>query len=196
MNKLAWLAAVAALLALPTSVWSQQNDPGPPAQAQTQAGPAPQASLAEAARKAREQKRETPKSSKTFTNDNLPTEGGISTVGDKAATPPSNEATAPVSGGQTATDEKTWRSKFASLRHKLEQDQANLDVMQRELGQLNVQYYSDPTKTMQQELTRTDINNKVADIDKMKSQIEADQQAIADAEDELRKSGGDPGWAR
>jgi len=199
MNKMVWLTAVAALLALPTSMWSQQKDPETPAQDQTQsqaqAGPAAQDSLAEAARKAREQKKETPKTAKTFTNDNLPTEGGISTVGDKAATP-SNEATATPAGGQTATDEKTWRSKFASLRHKLEQDQAHLDVMQRELGQLNVQFYSDPTKTMQQELTRTDINNKVADIDKMKSQIEADQQAISDAEDDLRKSGGDPGWAR
>jgi len=195
MNKMAWLTAAVALLALPISMWSQQKDPEPPAQAQAQAGPAAQDSLAEAARKAREQKKETPKSSKTFTNDNLPTEGGISTVGDKAAAP-SNEAAATAAGGETATDEKTWRSKFASLRHKLEQDQANLDVMQRELGQLNVQFYSDPTKTMQQELTRTDINNKVADIDKMKSQIEADQQAISDAEDELRKSGGDPGRAR
>jgi len=195
MNKIAWLTVVAALLAWPSRMWSQQKDPETPAQGQAQAGPAAQDSLADAARKAREQKKETPKSSKTFTNDNLPTEGGISTVGDKSATP-SNEATATVAGGQTATDEKTWRSKFASLRHKLEQDQAHLDVMQRELGQLNVQFYSDPTKTMQQELTRTDINNKVADIDKMKSQIEADQQAISDAEDDLRKSGGDPGWAR
>jgi len=197
MNKIAWFTAVAVLLALPTRVWSQQKDPEPSAQDQTQsqaqAGPVAQDSLAEAARKAREQKKEASKSSKTFTNDNLPSEGGISTVGDKTATPSSE---APAAAGQTASDEKTWRSRFASLRHKLEQDQANLDVMQRELAQLNLQFYSDPTKAMQQQLTRSDINNKVADIDKMKSQIEADQQAISDAEDELRKSGGDPGWAR
>ena len=194
MSKTVWLA-VTALLALPTNLWSQQKDSQPPVQGQAQAGPAPQDSLAEAARKAREQKKEAPKNSKTFTNDNLPTEGGISTVGDKTAAA-SNETTAPAGASQTASDEKTWRSKFASLRHKLEQDQANLEVMQRELGQLNLQFYSDPTKNMQQELTRSDINNKVADIDKMKSQIEADQQAISDAEDELRRSGGDPGWAR
>ena len=197
MNKISWFTAVAVLLALPTRVWSQQKDPEPSAQDQTQtqaqAGPVAQDSLAEAARKAREQKKEASKSSKTFTNDNLPSEGGISTVGDKTATPSSE---APAAAGQTASDEKTWRSRFASLRHKLEQDQANLDVMQRELAQLNLQFYSDPTKAMQQQLTRSDINNKVADIDKMKSQIEADQQAISDAEDELRKSGGDPGWAR
>ena len=153
--------------------------------------------MAEAARRAREQKKEAPKGSKTFTNDNLPTEGGISTVGDKTGTPtPSNDATATPGAGQAASDEKAWRSKFASLRHKLEQDQANLDVMQRELGQLNTQFYANPMQGLQQELTRSDINNKVADINKMKGQIEADQQVISDTEEELRKSGGDPGWAR
>jgi hypothetical protein len=30
----------------------------------------------------------------------------------------------------------------------------------------------------------------------MTKQIEADKQAISDAEDQLRKSGGDVGWAR
>ena len=67
-----------------------------------------------------------------------------------------------------ANDEKTWRDKFATLRHKLEQDQAELDVMQRELGVLNVQYYSDPVKAMQQQFTRSDINKKTADIDAKK----------------------------
>jgi hypothetical protein len=49
---------------------------------------------------------------------------------------------------------------------------------------------------MQQDLTREDINKKTSDIEAKKQQIEADKQAIADAEDDLRKAGGDPGWAR
>jgi len=68
--------------------------------------------------------------------------------------------------------------------------------MQRELGVLDVQYYSDPVKAMQQDLTRADINKKTADIEAKKQQIEADKQAISDAEDDLRKAGGDSGWAR
>jgi hypothetical protein len=202
MGRMAWLTAVtaAALLALPARLGSQQNNQQAPSQSQTEstapaASAAGQDSLAEAARKAREEKKEAPKSSKTFTNDNMPTQGGISTVGDKTGAA-STDTPAAAAASRTGNDEKAWRLKFAALRHKLEQDQASLDVMQRELGQLNLQYYNDPVKAMQQELTRSDINNKVADIDKMKSQIEADQQAISDAEEELRKSGGDPGWAR
>lgn len=198
MRRVVWLTA-AALLVIPATTWSQQTDqqPAPQGQSQAQSAPAPQQdSLAEAARKAREQKKEAPKSAKTFTNDNMPTEGGISTVGDGTSAAAAGNETAQGGAAKPANDEKSWREKFASLNHKLEQDQANLDVMQRELGQLNTQFYTDPMKGMQQELTRSDINNKVAAIDKMKAQIEADKQAISDAEDELRKSGGDPGWAR
>ena len=68
--------------------------------------------------------------------------------------------------------------------------------MQRELGVLNLQYYNDPVKAMQQDLTRSDINEKTAKIAAKEKEIEADRQAISDAEDDLRQAGGDPGWAR
>jgi len=68
--------------------------------------------------------------------------------------------------------------------------------MQRELGVLDVQYYNDPVKGMQQGYSRSDINEKTDKIESKKQAIAADQQAIADAEDELQKAGGDPGWAR
>ena len=69
--------------------------------------------------------------------------------------------------------------------------------MQRELGVDNVQFNGgDPMKAMQQQMTRDDINKKTADIETKKKQVAADQQAISDAEDDLRKSGGDPGWSR
>ena len=198
MRKIVWLAA-AAMLAVPGCTWSQQADQqaAPQGQSQASAASAPQQdSLAEAARKAREQKKEAPKSAKSFDNDNMPTTGGISTIGEGTSAPAAGNEADQGGAAKPANDEKSWRAKFAELRHKLEQDQANLDVMQRELGVLSTQFYTDPVKQMQQELTRSDIDKKTADIEKMKVQIQADQQAISDAEDDLRKSGGDPGWAR
>jgi hypothetical protein len=160
------------------------------------ATPAPrQASVAAAARKARDQKKDSAKPAKVFTNENIPTTGGISTIGEShaaAAATDKNTETATPAGN----DEKSWRERFAKLNHKLEQDKQELDVMQRELGVLDVQYYNNPVQAMQQELTRSDINDKTSKIDAKKKDIEADQQAIDDAEDELRKAGGDPGWAR
>jgi chromosome segregation ATPase len=167
-----------------------------PAQAEpsTAAAPSQPDSLAEAARRAKQKKKDASKPSRVFTNDNIPTAGGISSVG---AAPAAQSTPASEAGGSTTSnDEKKWRDKFATLHHKLEQDQQELQVMQRELGELNLQYYNDPMKAMQQELTRSDITAKTAKIDAKKKEIEADEQAISDAEDGLRKAGGDPGWAR
>jgi hypothetical protein len=213
-----WLAATAVaavVVVCPACAWGQQHaaDPPPasgassspaPAQTSVQGDPAAESapqqdSLADAARKARGQKKES-KTPKVFTNDNIPTSGGISTVGTAA---PAGEPGATADAGAAAKkeaksggDEKAWRDKFARLRSKLDQDKADVDVMQRELGVLNVQYYNDPVKAMQQGLTRDDINKKTADIEAKKQAIIADQQAIDDAEDDLRKAGGDAGWSR
>ncbi len=160
------------------------------------ATPAPQQeSLGDVARKAREAKKDETKPAKVFTNENIPGEGVISTVGKQAA-PKDGDADATDAKAGAAGGEKAWRDKFAALRGKLARDQEDLTVMQRELGVLNLQNYSDPVKAMQQELTRDDINKKTSDIDAKTQLIKADQQAIDDAEDALRKSGGDSGWAR
>jgi hypothetical protein len=200
-----WLAAAIALLLSPLCAWcqvqGQAQQTAPPAatdSAQGAQNPPPKPDpIVEAARRAREQKKETTKPAKVFDNDNISGKGGVSYVGETTPAP-TGEAVAQAEAAAKAApnDEKTWRGRFAKLRHKLEADQAELDVLQREWGQLFVQFYPDPVKGMQQELTRSDINEKAAKIDAKKKQIEADNQSISDAEDELRKSGGDPGWAR
>jgi hypothetical protein len=201
MRRNFWLAVAAAIAVFPASGLCQhqeQQNSAPAAQP-----PAKQEdSLAAAARRAKEQKKDASKPAKVFDNDNLPRNGGISTVGNDptlgpAAAGDAAGSAAPAAGAKSASnDEKSWRKKFADLRQKLAMDQQDFDVMQRELGVLDVQNYSDPMKGMQQSLTRSDINAKTAAIDAKKKQIAADQQALSDTEDELRKSGGDSGWAR
>jgi hypothetical protein len=223
MRRLVFLAATAAILLFPASAFCQdqnqqqnqhaaqpppptelekQKDSAPPSKPPVEAHgqvPAPEQkeSLADAARRAREQKREASKSARTFDNDTLPA-AGVSTVGQS---PASSEAAsgppdAAIAAAPAPNDEKTWRARFSKLRDKLQRDQQDLEVMQRELGVLDVQHYDDPMKALQQQYTRSDINKKTAAIDAKKKEIEADNQAISDAEDELRKSGGDSGWAR
>jgi hypothetical protein len=160
----------------------------------------PTDSLAEVARKARAAKQEATKAPKVFTNDNIPTTGGISAVGSASTEQGAGTtSTEPVgSGGGSypdGNDEKGWRRLFLNLNHKLQQDQELLDVSQRELGVLDTQYYNDPSKAMMQQYTRSDINKKTAAIDEKRKQVEADKQAISDAQDALRRAGGDPGWA-
>ncbi len=159
---------------------------------------------AEAARKAREQKKDEPKAAKVFTNDDIPTQGAVSTVGQAPAdtsTETSSDTSTSTPPPAAANDEKAWKDKFAELRHKLEQDQAELDVLQRETGVSMLQYYGgDPQKAAQDQNSQQPLGEayqkKVSKIDAKKKDVEADKQAISAAEDDLRKAGGDPGWAR
>jgi len=47
-----------------------------------------------------------------------------------------------------------------------------------------------------QEYNRSDINQLKQEIDKKKQEIAADDKAIQDLQDQLRKEGGPPGWLR
>jgi len=177
--------------------------PAPSSQSTTVSVP-PQTTdpLVAAARKAREQRKDQAgaKPARVFTNDNIPTQGGVSAVG---VAPAADNAEGTGAAAAAASDkpaaaagESAWRERFAHLRKKMEQDQTDLDLMQRELGVLDVQYYNDPVKSMQQGYSRSDINEKTDKIEAKKKALEADEQAITDAEEELQRSGGDPGWAR
>jgi DNA repair exonuclease SbcCD ATPase subunit len=167
-------------------------------QQQSQASPAQQSGdpVADAARKAREQQKAAPKPKKVYTDDDV-----------KPATPASDAAATPASGGAQASadnsgagkaddPEKTWRKRFQDQRDKIAAAEKELDILQRESDKAQVQYYNDPTKAMNEQYSRKDINDKNAKIDQKKQEIADLKQQLSDMEDELRKSGGDPGWAR
>lgn len=210
MRRTLWLCAAVLVFAASGVIHAQaqQQDQTTSTASQTpaaSAAPAQPDPLVEAARKAREQKKDAPKAAKVYTNDDIPTTGGVSTAGasETAASQDGNNASSDTSAATpaAANDEKAWKDKFADLRHKLEQDQAELDVLQREAGVGMVQYYGgDPQKAAQDQMSQQPLgaayDKKVAEIDAKKKEVEADQQAISDAEDDLRKAGGDPGWAR
>lgn len=216
MRKIIWLTAVAVALAAPglciaqqqasqtqqTSQTSQSSSDKQTAtkttgQTAQQTTATPTVSLAEAARKAREAEKNAPKATTVFTNDNIPSSStGVSVVGQASAS--SGEAASSETQATAAgdNDEAAWRKRFADARHKIDQDQEDLTVMQREMGELNVQYYANPTTGLMQSVDRTDITKKQDAIDAKQKQLAADKQALSNLEDELRKSGGDPGWAR
>jgi hypothetical protein len=180
-----------------TSSSQQSAQQAPPAQP-TQ--PAPQQSLGDAARKAREQQKSAPQASKSYTNDDLAKihTVGISTVG-VAPAPPQPDTDAGVATPPEKPDrkkmEEEWRKKFAEARQKLALAQKELDIMQRELSLLQTQYYPDPNKALQQQYNRSDINEKTQKIEAKKLEVAKLEQAIPDLQDELRHAGGDPSWA-
>lgn len=175
---------------------------------QSQSGGSQQSSdpVADAARKAREQQKTAPKPKHVFTDDDVrhstdtgsATPAGGQTAGDAKAGDQKGQG---AQGTGAAGDKKddpatTWRKRFNDQRNKIASAEKELDVLQRELDKSQLQYYSDPQKAMQEQNSRQDINDKTAKIDAKKQEIANLKQQLSDMEDELRKSGGDPGWVR
>ncbi|MHB8502668.1 MAG: hypothetical protein ACYDCG_07765 [Candidatus Acidiferrales bacterium] len=163
--------------------------------------------VADAARKAREQHRASPKPKKVYTDDDIKPAADSSGTG-AAAGQGSGSSPAARDKGQGAASNgagagkgsedagTTWRKRFAQQREKIATAEKELEILQRESDKAQVQYYSDPQKAMMEQNSRNDINEKDAKIEQKKQQIANLKQQLSDMEDELRKSGGDPGWAR
>jgi chromosome segregation ATPase len=166
--------------------------------------------VADAARKAQEKKKDAPKPKRVYTEDDISVKkSDISVVGTAPVQPDATAAPAQANPDAAKADgnakpqqkedpnsEKAWRARFDALRTKIATAEQELDVLQREENKAGVQYYSDPTKAMNEQYSREEINKKAAKIDAKQKQIAALKQQWDDLETALRKAGGDPGWAR
>jgi hypothetical protein len=160
--------------------------------------------VADAARRAREEKKNAPKPKKVFTDDDVSKSAPASEPapaaagGFSSATGTGNQEQQP--GANTAKEdpngEKAWRKRFQAQRDKIAKAEKELDVLQREEEKAQVQYYTDPQKAMLQQNSRAEVNAIHAKIDAKKQEIAQLKQAMDDMETDLRKAGGDPGWAR
>jgi len=182
--RLAAFLAFVAFAALPAL--AQQDQPADP--------------VADAARKARAQQKNAPPPKKVYTNDDIPSAPQPAPAPE---TKPSGDASQAAGTSATGSDddkvknpEAYWRKRFQKAHDNLAKAEKELDVLQRELDKNQVQYYSDPQKALMQQHDRSDINDHQAKIDAKKKEIDSLNQELAGLEDELRKSGGNPGWAR
>ncbi len=157
--------------------------------------------VADAARKAREEKKNASKPKHVLTEDDIAPKPAApratSTTG--STTAQNSTAAAGDDAGkkeEAPNSEAAWRKKFAAQRKKIADAQLEYDVLQREISKADLQYYSDPTKAMNEQYSRAEINAKTDKVDAKKKEIAALTQQLSDMEDDLRKSGGDPGWAR
>jgi len=164
--------------------------------------------VADAARRAREQKKSAPKPKKVFTDDDVaakpapaepPASSGPTTTPGGAMPAPVADAGSPDQASDKKEDpnsEAHWRKRFADQRKKIAVAEEELNVLQREAEKADVQYYSDPQKALKEQYTRNEINDKNDKIAAKKKEIADLKQQLSDMEDEVRRTGGDPGWAR
>jgi predicted RNase H-like nuclease (RuvC/YqgF family) len=158
--------------------------------------------VAEAARKAREQKKkDAAKPKKVYTDDDVnhlasggvPTDAKASNATEEGAK--NADAQSKDKGSPEESPEMKWRKQFKDAYANLDRAQRELDILQREDNKAQLQYYNDPQKALAEQYTRKEINDKDAKIAAKKKEIDDLKQKISDMEDALCKSGGDPGWA-
>jgi len=162
-------------------------------------------SLGEYARQQRAQKPATPADAKVYTNDNLPTSGMISEVGQLEPPPPAPLSPKQAAAAQKAEQQKAdaqkaleteWKAKFAEQKRNVAQLQRELDILVREnnLRQLAAFKNSAQQSSGAAELAAAD--------QRAQAEIAEKQQALDDAKEkletmknELRQAGLPASWA-
>lgn len=151
-------------------------------------------SLAEKARELKAQQTQQSKPAKVYTNDNIPAgSGGISVIGLPA---PGDSSAVTQEGSPGEHGEHYFRKTMSDLQARLDLHQRQLAVLQQELSINQLQYYPDPTKTLHQEYSRSDIHKLQEEIEAKQQEIKSDEEAISNLRTQLRQEGGDPGWLR
>jgi predicted RNase H-like nuclease (RuvC/YqgF family) len=122
--------------------------------------------------------------------------GNSGAQGATATAPASTQKAEDATAKEDPNSEKAWRKRFSEQHEKIARAEKELDILQREVEKSQVQYYADPQKAMTEQNNRAEVNEKTAKIDAKKKELDALKQQLDDMETELRKSGGDPGWAQ
>jgi hypothetical protein len=187
------------LLALPVGMASAQQQQPPPQQAD---------SIAEAARRSREQKKEQPRPAKVWDNDTMPTKpGGVNVVGpsspssDASGNPPAAnaqaaasapEASAAKSGEKSGKDIKALQASLAAAKDQLQAVKTELDILRRKFNLDSQMYYGKPNYVADTE-GAAKLADEKSQIDAKQQEVDTAQKKVSQLEEELKNSeaGGD-----
>lgn len=91
--------------------------------------------------------------------------------------------------------EAYWKDRLAKARGDLDRAKTFADALQSRINALTTDFAarSDPAQRAQ---IGNDRQKALAELDRVKKEIEADTKAIADIQDEARKAGVPAGWVR
>lgn len=166
------------------------------------------AQLGDVAKKEAE-RRKTAKSGKTYTNDTLrpapepsssaPAPSGSQAPADASSAPPPSSTPAPprVSSdpAERKKEEAQWRERIRGERDALERAKTFADALQSRINALNTDFVNrdDPA---QRNVIAADRDKAVAEMARLKKEIEQHTKAIAGIQDEARRAGVPAGWVR
>lgn len=161
-------------------------------------------SLAEVARQEAERRKAIKTPSKLYTNEDLRRAPPVSVVSSApadaarsqeskptAAKPPA----APAADEQPPQDEAFWRKRITSARTELARNEVFLEALQSRVNALTTDFVNrdDPA---QRSLIALDRQKALAEMENVRADMQRLAKAIADIEEEARRTGVPPGWLR
>jgi hypothetical protein len=160
-------------------------------------------SLAELAKKEQERRKATGSATKVITNKDLPAPKSQPAADPSAPLPPATPAAAAADEkkadekkpDEEVKDEAYWRSKMTTAREELRRNEMFQDALQSRINALSTDFVNrdDP---YQRAKISDDRQKALAELDRVKADIEKANKSIADIEEEARKAGVPPGWLR
>lgn len=174
-------------------------------------------SLADVARAEEARRKATPKAAKVYTNNDLqpdsrsrqtqpagpagaptqPSASGPPAGPSSGAAPsaPAPTADPSESASSAAKDEKYWRTRITQARERLQRSRLFLEALQSRINALSTDFVNrdDPA---QRTVIANDRDTALAELDRVKKEIDDLTKAIADIEEEARRAGVPPGWLR
>ena len=162
------------------------------------------ASLAEVARKEEARRKTTKRAKLVFTNADL---------GDAPSAPPSVASTTPgnvtpsntsptIPGGQAPPankadmkDQAYWQGRISQARTTLSRTQMFADSLQTKINSLRTDFVNRDNR-VEREKIQQDLNTSLAELERLKKEIDAQQKAITAIEDEARRANVPSGWLR
>jgi SMC interacting uncharacterized protein involved in chromosome segregation len=105
------------------------------------------------------------------------------------------EAAAPQDEDARAKDEQQWRARMAEARSALERSKTFAEALQSRINGLYADFTARDDPAQRAAIERERQKN-IAELERVKSEIQAQTKAIADLDEEARRAGVPPGWLR
>lgn len=166
--------------------------------------------LAEVAKKEQARRQTTKKATRVITNANLgadevnlPPKGMPSFAGSSNATPSNTSPGSPtIPGGKAEPidpaakkDQAFWQGRISAAREQLRQTNLFADSLQTRINSLRTDFTNRDNR-VEREKIQQDLNGALAELERLKKEIDKHQKAITAIEDEARRAGVPAGWLR
>jgi hypothetical protein len=112
------------------------------------------------------------------------------------AAPAASIGTAPGPTDNKGRDEKYWRSAFQKARDDIKHSDEKIQLLDLKIKDLNTQLLRQSDLYNRENRLGPQITETQKQLDDARKEAEQARQNVTDLEDDLRKSGGLPGWSR